>query len=163
MTLALIRFVNSLLDPLQKRDKSLSLTILATIAGLPKVFVEVRHWGTHENNLPSVQILRDMGVRALEWLWRNYWNKNDEKIDFVSQWASGAVSDSVTVATFQVERERCFEELVGKLTDAEDFEQSCRTWDPLVELLSNGIPTFPEEFLVYIVETLSTVPTCKWP
>ena len=161
MTAALIRFVNSLLDPLQKKDKSLPLTVLATTAGLPTVFVEVRHWGTHENSLPSAEVLRDMGIRALEWLWRNYWNKKDERVNLISQWASGAISDAMTVATFQMEPEQCFEKLVVKLTATDDFEQSSRIWLPLVKLLSEGITTFPDDFTHYIVETMSSIPSCS--
>ena len=161
MTLALIRFVNSLLDPLQKRDKSLPLTVLATTAGLPRVFVEIRHWGTHESNLPGAEVLRDFGIRALEWLWHNYWNKEEQQTNVISEWNRGEIAEGVLVATFQAEEDRCYQELTEKLAESEDFDQAKRNWDPLITLLSEGISTFPEGFTEYLVNILSSFPDCN--
>jgi hypothetical protein len=162
MSFALIRFVNSLLDPLQKRDKSLPLAVLASSAGLPTVFVELRHWGTHESNIPSADVLKDMGIRALEWLWHNYWNKGNEHTNVASQWQRGATSDAMAVALFQTEETQCFGDLVSEMTKTE-FEQSLRAWEPLVKILSKGIETFPLGFLQYLLDTLISLPNCKRP
>lgn len=46
---------------------------LARNLNLPASFVEIRHAATHEA-LPSLSVLRAVAVRALDWLWTNYWN-----------------------------------------------------------------------------------------
>lgn len=77
-TMAIIRFVNGLLDPSQQSQYAIPLSVLAKKIGLPSWFVELRHQGTHEG-LPSVEML-EVGVRgAVEWLEVNYWGKLKEK------------------------------------------------------------------------------------
>lgn len=46
---------------------------LARNLNLPASFVEIRHAATHEV-LPSLSVLRAVAVRALDWLWTNYWS-----------------------------------------------------------------------------------------
>lgn len=46
---------------------------LARNLNLPASFVEIRHAATHEV-LPSLSVLRTVAVRALDWLWVNYWS-----------------------------------------------------------------------------------------
>lgn len=46
---------------------------LARNLNLPASFVEIRHAATHEA-LPSLSVLRTVAVRALDWLWANYWS-----------------------------------------------------------------------------------------
>lgn len=46
---------------------------LARNLDLPASFVEIRHAATHEV-LPSLSVLRTVAVRALDWLWVNYWS-----------------------------------------------------------------------------------------
>lgn len=46
---------------------------LARNLNLPASFVEIRHAATHEA-LPSLAVLRNVAVRALDWLWTNYWS-----------------------------------------------------------------------------------------
>lgn len=46
---------------------------LARNLNLPASFVEIRHAATHEA-LPSLSVLRIVAVRALDWLWLNYWS-----------------------------------------------------------------------------------------
>jgi len=161
MTLALIRFVNSLLDPLQKRDKSLPLSVLAAEAGLPTVFVEIRHWGTHENNLPGAEVLRDMGIRALEWLYRNFWNKKHEPHTVIAGWRSGAVGIKQVVRTFEKDRSASFEELVVELAGNKDYAISRGVFDPLIATLEAQISAFPTEFLEYVVEILTSTSNSK--
>lgn len=161
MTLALIRFVNSLLDPLQKRDKSLSLSILAANAGLPTAFVEVRHWGTHESNLPGAEILRDMGIRALEWLWHNYWNRKEDEAEVIALWKSNAADVSVILSALEKNREGCYGKLLVEFASEEDVSTSRAVWDPLFSLLSEKVSHFPESFIEYILETLIATPSCK--
>jgi Las1-like len=161
MTFALIRFVNSLLDPLQRRDKSLSLSKLAANAGLPTVFVEVRHWGTHESNLPGAEILRDMGIRALEWLWHNYWNRKEGATDVIALWKSNATDADTILSALEKNRDECYEKLLVEFASEEDFSASRAAWEPLLSLLSDKVAQFPESFIEYIVETLIATPECK--
>ena len=160
MTLALIRFVNSLLDPLQRRDKNLPLSILASTASLPASFVEIRHWGTHETSLPGMEVLRDMGIRALEWLWHNYWNRKQEEVDLIQAWEKGGNEADKVVATFQGNLDRSCERLVGQLGEDGEFEMSRRNnWDTLITRLSEEISTFPETFVEYLLQTLTSIPS----
>lgn len=159
MTLALIRFVNSLLDPLQRRDKNLPLSVLASTAGLPASFVEVRHWGTHETSLPGAEILRDMGIRALEWLWHNYWNRKNEEVNFIQAWEEGGIEASKVVAGFQGNFDQSCERLVIQLGEDAEFEASRCKWDALITRLSDEIPSFPATFVDYLLQTLISVPS----
>ncbi|KAM0750536.1 Las1-domain-containing protein [Meredithblackwellia eburnea MCA 4105] len=85
-SMALIRFVNSLVDPLQTTYYARSMASLAVQLGLPLWFVELRHAATHEN-LPGLVVLRDASRQALDWLYNSYWlpavsatNSNSETI-----------------------------------------------------------------------------------
>lgn len=71
-SMAMIKFVNGLLDPYQQSSYAMSLFKLAEITGLPGFFVELRHIGTHES-IPSLQALRWATKCALTWLDNNYW------------------------------------------------------------------------------------------
>lgn len=75
--MALIRFVNGLLDPTQQSQFAIPLHTLAQRVGLSSWFVDLRHWGTHERELPSIDMLRVAAKEALEWLWDHYWNDDE--------------------------------------------------------------------------------------
>jgi hypothetical protein len=72
--MAIVRFVNELVDSL---DVTLPVYQLAKMLGIPLYFVEIRHTATHDE-LPSLELLRQVGVRARTWLWDNYWAKIKE-------------------------------------------------------------------------------------
>lgn len=76
-TMALIRFVNGLLDPFQQSNFAIPLHQLAKNLNLPSFFVELRHMGTHES-LPNLNILRLASKQAVNWLYDNYWNIVEE-------------------------------------------------------------------------------------
>ncbi|KAF5096697.1 hypothetical protein D0Z00_002696 [Geotrichum galactomycetum] len=73
-SMAIVRFVNDLVDSL---DVTLPVYHLAKMLGIPLYFVEIRHTATHDE-LPSLELLRQVGVRARTWLWDNYWAKIEE-------------------------------------------------------------------------------------
>ncbi|QLQ78590.1 hypothetical protein HG537_0A08370 [Torulaspora globosa] len=79
--MALIRFVNGLLDPTQRSQFAIPLHTLAQRVGLSSWFVDLRHWGTHERELPSIDMLRLASKEALEWLWEHYWNDDELQED----------------------------------------------------------------------------------
>lgn len=76
-SMALTRFVNGLLDPLQQSNFAIPLHQLAKSLQVPSSFVELRHMATHER-LPSLSMLRMACTDALNWLYDNYWNKIED-------------------------------------------------------------------------------------
>ncbi|BGP27793.1 rRNA-processing protein las1 [Rhodotorula toruloides] len=72
-SMAIVRFVNSLVDPLQTTYFARSIASLAQQIQLPLWFVELRHQATHED-LPSLGVLRDAARQALDWLYTYYWS-----------------------------------------------------------------------------------------
>lgn len=58
LSLSLVRFVNSLVDPLQTGQYARPIAMIAAELGIPGWLVELRHAGTHEG-LPSVEVLRE--------------------------------------------------------------------------------------------------------
>jgi ribosomal biogenesis protein LAS1 len=73
-SMSIIKFVNGLLDPFQQSLYNISLHKLAIELNLPNYFVESRHASTHER-LPSLQMLRLITQRALNWLKIQYWEE----------------------------------------------------------------------------------------
>lgn len=71
-SLCIIKFVNGLLDPFQQSLYNISLHKLANELKLPNYFVESRHVSTHER-LPSLEMMRLIALRALNWLKKEYW------------------------------------------------------------------------------------------
>lgn len=74
---AVIRFVNELVDRAQKSLFATSITKLADQIGLPRVFVDIRHEGTHDR-LSSLELLRWASAEALKWLEDQYWSFEDD-------------------------------------------------------------------------------------
>ncbi|KAJ1966113.1 rRNA-processing protein las1 [Dipsacomyces acuminosporus] len=73
-TMALIRFVNSIVDLEQKGLYAQSIAGIANRIGMPAWFVELRHAGTHEQ-IPSLAVLRSACSQALYWLRDYYWDR----------------------------------------------------------------------------------------
>ncbi|GAA6037528.1 hypothetical protein JCM8097_008239 [Rhodosporidiobolus ruineniae] len=71
-SMAIIRFVNSLVDPLQTTYYARSIASLAAQIQLPLAFVELRHQATHED-LPALGVLREAAKQAVDWLYSHYW------------------------------------------------------------------------------------------
>ncbi|QRW00074.1 ABC transporter transmembrane region [Ceratobasidium sp. AG-Ba] len=69
--LAIIRFVNGLVDPLQQSAFARPIYSLAAQIGLPAWIVELRHRSTHED-LPSLEVLREASHEAMDWLLNRY-------------------------------------------------------------------------------------------
>lgn len=71
-SLALTRFVNSVVDSHQTGGFANSIAAIAARIGLPLWFVEIRHAVTHEE-LPSISVCRQAAGAALAWLDRHFW------------------------------------------------------------------------------------------
>lgn len=79
MAMSLIRFVNGMIDPHQKGVFATPMQVIARDIGLPTSLIDIRHTCTHEN-LPSLKLLRDGVVVALEWVYNNYWVVREEEL-----------------------------------------------------------------------------------
>ncbi|KAK0557906.1 rRNA-processing protein las1 [Tilletia horrida] len=72
LNLAIVRFVNSLVDSHQTGMFAAPVKTIAMRLGLPLWLVELRHAGTHDE-LPSLESLRTASEIALRWLDINFW------------------------------------------------------------------------------------------
>lgn len=93
-TMALVRFVNGLLDPYQQSNYAIPMHLLAKQLNLPTYFVELRHMGTHET-LPSLDILRSTCSKALAWLYDNYWCHVEEPAQAVQDFMEEPLTDAI--------------------------------------------------------------------
>ncbi|KAJ1843314.1 rRNA-processing protein las1, partial [Coemansia sp. RSA 2703] len=78
-SMAMIRFVNTIVDLEQKGTFAQSVVSLAGKIGMPAWFVELRHAATHEQ-LPSLSVLQSACQQALGWLSDYYWNKQTRSL-----------------------------------------------------------------------------------
>ncbi|GBG33083.1 Ribosomal biosis protein LAS1L [Hondaea fermentalgiana] len=78
--MAVVRGVNFVVDPLQKGQYAQSILELASKAELPRWLVDVRHTATHDNVLPSLEMLRLAIDALMQWLLENYWAAQARKI-----------------------------------------------------------------------------------
>lgn len=72
LAMALIRFVNDMVDPEQQAARALPITQIADRLRLPRLLIDLRHEGTHDR-LPALDALRVASNVALDWLRENYW------------------------------------------------------------------------------------------
>ncbi|KAJ2770633.1 rRNA-processing protein las1 [Coemansia nantahalensis] len=77
--MALIRFVNSIVDLEQKGVYAQSMTTLASRIGMPVWLVELRHACTHEQ-IPSLTVLRSACAQAYHWLDSYYWRRQSRAL-----------------------------------------------------------------------------------
>lgn len=87
---ALVRLVNSLVDPLQQGLYARPVALLAAELGLPGWLVELRHAATHDD-LPSVAVLVEAGREALAYLDKAYWRPTLDpptRVDSAESWAA---------------------------------------------------------------------------
>ncbi|KAJ2661587.1 rRNA-processing protein las1 [Coemansia sp. RSA 1200] len=73
-TMALVRFVNTIVDLEQRGLYAQSVASLAAKIGMPAWFVELRHAGTHDH-IPSLPVLRSACAQAVHWLGDYYWSR----------------------------------------------------------------------------------------
>jgi len=74
-SMAVIRTVNFVVDPLQNQAFAQSILQLAESAGFPKWIVEIRHDATHARELPSIEMLRLAADSIMRWLQTIYWDQ----------------------------------------------------------------------------------------
>ncbi|CAM9716790.1 unnamed protein product, partial [Chrysoparadoxa australica] len=79
---ALIRGVNGLVEPGQKRSHATSVYALAEAMGLPSWLIDLRHNATHKD-LPSLSLLRLAKDFLLGYLRERYWAIQAEHLEFL--------------------------------------------------------------------------------
>ena len=80
MAMAIVRFVNGMVDVEQKGVYARSVQSIADDIGLPDWLVDLRHEATHAV-LPSLQVLRAGCKFSLEWLDQHYWRAQVTEIE----------------------------------------------------------------------------------
>lgn len=70
--MALIRFVNVIVEKGQDREYRVPLRVMALRFGIPEWIIELRHQASH-SSAPSLEKLRLGAETCLEWLDRNFW------------------------------------------------------------------------------------------
>ena len=94
MAMAIVRFVNGMVDMEQKGAYARSVQSIADEIGLPDWLVDLRHEATHAN-LPSLEVLEAGHKFALDWLQVHYWESqiaefgkcDGELITFLEEYA----------------------------------------------------------------------------
>lgn len=76
LSMAIVRFVNLVLDQEQKQAFAQSALSVAASVGLPSWLVEIRHQATHDK-LPTLVLLQAARKEALNWLYDCYWSKQE--------------------------------------------------------------------------------------
>jgi len=71
-SMALIRFINGVTEPLQNAQYAISINQLCARIGLPPGLADLRHQASHQQ-IPPLAVLRIAARQCLEWLNENYW------------------------------------------------------------------------------------------
>eukprot|EP01130_Rhizamoeba_saxonica_P014995 TRINITY_DN6630_c0_g1_i1.p1 TRINITY_DN6630_c0_g1~~TRINITY_DN6630_c0_g1_i1.p1 ORF type:complete len:536 (+),score=107.74 TRINITY_DN6630_c0_g1_i1:6-1613(+) len=77
-SMAISRMVNGLVNPFHGTYAA-SIGSVAYKIGLPTEIVDLRHEASHHSYLPSLPILRNATLLALNWLEENYWKQQEVK------------------------------------------------------------------------------------
>lgn len=82
--MAILRLVNGVVDQDRnkrgKKDKKeLSINEAANEIGLPRMLIDIRHEASHRD-IPSLQLLREASVKALDWIKFYYWEPQKNAI-----------------------------------------------------------------------------------
>ncbi|KAK4056423.1 rRNA-processing protein las1 [Microbotryomycetes sp. JL221] len=162
-SMAIIRFVNSLIDPMQTTYYARSMAMLASQLGLPLWFVELRHAATHED-LPTLIVLQDAAKQALDWLYSNYWLKAisdtsnvavplvplDELRHLLSTYkgfAKTSVRDASQTSKVRADLQKCV--------------RGVEAWVGQAESMGRGRETAIEGLVEALIEVGALVPTAK--
>ncbi|KAL8730363.1 MAG: hypothetical protein Q9166_004128 [cf. Caloplaca sp. 2 TL-2023] len=137
---AFCRFVTGLLDSMQESQYKVSMYDKARELHLPSSFVELRHEAIH-GELPSLVVLRQAVQKALDWLWKNYWQHLDDEGNVADFELSSSSDRRATLRRnfkdiLQKYSEKCCR--FAQPTRSRDIENEAQvTYDSIVELLSD--------------------------
>ena len=181
LSMALIRFVNGIVDSGQKGTVASSALTIAEQVGLPAWFVELRHAATHDQ-IPTFQLLQNAQIQALEWLHNNYWEVqaggaktnmevldallNDYLLERVSNLNTGdgkntkltkvlyAIGDQLTDSNYSA---LLFPILLERVDDELFNNVDFPTiWDPLLSYLHKKWSFFAEDLVYEIIGALNS-------
>lgn len=86
-SMAIVRLVNGLVEPLQQKMHAQSVAVLAEQLDLPRELVDVRHEATHAS-IPSLSMLRLASSLALDWLKTTYWDQQLVMVQQIQHWSA---------------------------------------------------------------------------
>lgn len=78
--MAILRLVNCVVEKTRKQHE-ISIADAADEIGIPRILIDVRHEGSHRD-LPSLTLVRDSSIMALNWLKSYYWEPQRKQIPF---------------------------------------------------------------------------------
>ncbi|KAJ8329877.1 rRNA-processing protein las1, variant 2 [Batrachochytrium dendrobatidis] len=140
-----VRFVNGLVDHAQKGAFPEAVSTVAESIGLPGWFVDLRHSATHDK-LPSLLLLRNGCIQALQWLHDNYWIVQQNFIADITQDLGNILIKY---------KESCKASAKGKHTTAD----TTLSLQKLVHLLT--VDTYPDVLLPLLIQPGYLVPLAK--
>ncbi|OMO77381.1 Las1-like protein [Corchorus capsularis] len=76
--MAILRLVNCVVEKTRKRT-GISIAVAADAIGIPRKLIDVRHEGSHRD-LPSLIVVRESSILALNWLKSYYWEPQKKQI-----------------------------------------------------------------------------------
>ncbi|OMO93376.1 Las1-like protein [Corchorus olitorius] len=76
--MAILRLVNCVVEKTRKRT-GISIAVAADAIGIPRKLIDVRHEGSHRD-LPSLTVVRESSILALNWLKSYYWEPQKKQI-----------------------------------------------------------------------------------
>lgn len=150
---AITRFVNDLLETMQDKKFTISLSRLAIKAGIPARLVQMRHDCTH-GELSSVAELRGGAGEALMFLKKQYWEAQIYHYSGVNKEASVKKKHSkgrVFNTKYNEEEEEDEEDRDAEEEDRDDEEEGCDNDEVLEEKVVNE-ELFREEYKMYVQE-----------
>lgn len=156
LSMAIVRFVNGMVDQVQKGKFARSVQSIADEIGLPDWLVDLRHEATHAS-LPSMETLQ-CGLRvSLSWLQGEYWeaqmNLHEGNTEKLSQllFEYRHVALSHVTSRKKVEKLKCKERMKELSDDILNVVSMSNLWSLLPGILSR------EEMLVPSHDQLNTL------
>lgn len=165
--LAIIRTVNSLVDPSQQGVYAESIYNIANRIGLPGWIVEMRHDATH-NGMPSLALLQHGCSELLDWLNEHYWTSQQKYITELSMlclptaageeipFASHSNSfDASSTFLADINIPLMIENVIfSPRNKTDDLLVRCRLWDDEIANIAVSFPQFIHSLVFRIVVAL---------
>jgi ribosomal biogenesis protein LAS1 len=80
LSLAIVRFINSVVDPFRNATLSVPISTIGTSYGVPDFIIGIHHSATH-GHLPTFELAALGASTALDWLKTNYWETQQAELD----------------------------------------------------------------------------------
>lgn len=106
--MAIVRFVNCYVDVEQKKVYAESIATISQRIGIPAEIVDCRHRITHQEGMPSLELLRHTAQLSIEYVASTYWRPQAallreqlDSIAYAHQFALGLVAAVHDICTLQ--------------------------------------------------------------